>query len=111
MGFAVALFAFDGMATSAAVQASVCGRCALQGTALWGCVPYCSSKLKKLGLAERRNWDLLLALFSLSASSAFRRPRLGRHSGSKARSARSSSGGTPSRTLSTRDTFDPGRSV
>lgn len=106
----VGLCAFGAMATSAPDHPSCC-RCALQVTALWGCEEYCSSKLKKLGLAERRNWILLLALLSFSVSSAFRRPRLGRHSGSRARSARSSSGCTPSRKDSAKGSVEAGRSV
>lgn len=112
VGVGVVFWAFGAIATCAAVHASACCGCALQGTALCGCVAYCSSKLlNKSALAERRNWVLLFAVFSVSASSAFRRPRLGRHSGSRARRARSSSGGTPSRTLSASMSVATGLSV
>ena len=67
--------------------------------------------LVKSALDDRVCCFLLAALASASASmsSAFRRPRLGLHSGSKARTARSSSGGMPSR--STRESKLVGRSV
>lgn len=112
VGVCVEFWPFGAIATCAAVHASVCCGWALQVTALWGCVPYCSSKLlNKSALAERRNCVLLFAVFSLSASSAFRRPRFGRHSGSSARRARSSSGGTPSRILSASGSVVTGLSV
>lgn len=111
VGVDVAFCPFGAMATWAAVQASACCGCALQGIPLWGFAAYCSSKVLKISALAERNWVLLLALLSVSASSAFRRPRLGLHSGSRARSARSSSGGTPSRMLSARESVVTGLSV
>lgn len=106
------LCSFGAIATWAAPQASTGWGCALHGTALDGWAEYCSSKVpKNSALAERRNWLFLLGVPSDSLSSAFRRPRLGRHSGSSARRARSSSGGTPSRAFSGRGSFPPGLSV
>ena len=70
-----------------------------------------SNMLVKSALLERVCTFLgaMLASEPPSISSAFRRPRFGLHSGSKARKAKSSSGGMPSR--STRESSVIGRLV
>jgi len=103
---------FDAMATWAAAHGSACCGCALQGMALLGAAEYDSSNILVKSVLLERVCSFLLAVAasaSASMSSAFRRPRLGRHSGRRARRARSSSGGMLSRSI--RLSSGAGRSV